>query len=90
MRRKRYDYFRSLNPAVRKIVVIMHLPEEQDLWLKLGEDCLHVHHGAYWVNLDGAPDKDQNYITVSAPTTSKFTDIELCNMMERIGQGGKP
>jgi hypothetical protein len=68
----------------------MHLPEEQDSWLKLSDDSLHVHHGAYWVNLDGAPEKDQKYITVSAPTTNKFTDIELCNMMERIGQGGKP
>jgi hypothetical protein len=90
MKRKRYNYFRTPNPTIPKIVVIMHLPEKQDDWLRIGKDYTKVHYGAYWVNLDGLPETDAQSIVVSAPTANRFTDIELCKMMLRIGRGGKP
>lgn len=90
MKKNRYNYFCTPNPIIPKIVVIMHLPREQEDWLKVGGDHTQVHYGAYWVNLDGQPTTDAITITVSAPTANRFTDIELCKMMVRIGQGGKP
>ncbi|MGV0715903.1 DUF4365 domain-containing protein [Mycolicibacterium sp. XJ662] len=90
MKKDRYNYFRTPSPIIPKIVVIMHLPKKQDDWLSLGKDYTQVHYGAYWVNLEEKPETDAPTITVSAPTANKFTDVELCKMMVRIGQGGKP
>ncbi|OZE03187.1 hypothetical protein CH249_15470 [Rhodococcus sp. 05-2255-3B1] len=88
----RYDYYRTLDASVPKIVVLMHVPRLQDEWLRETEDSLKFHHLSYWVNLSGQPDGDPDKasVTVTAHTSNIFTDHTLCAMMERIGQGGQP
>lgn len=93
LRRSRFDDFRAENITVNKIVVILHMPEDQEEWVTLGDTALSLHHRAYWVNLQGLPaiaDPEQKSITVRAPTSQYFDDVALCRMMQRIGQWGKP
>ncbi|WP_249645125.1 DUF4365 domain-containing protein [Nocardia sputi] len=88
--RNRYDYFRTDDPAVAKIVVIMHVPKLQDDWVYLSDDALVVRHRAYWVSLCGFPATSSADITVSAPCSNTFDDITLCKIMERVGKGDRP
>ncbi|MEU2254445.1 DUF4365 domain-containing protein [Nocardia xishanensis] len=88
--RNRYDYFRTDDPAVSKIVVIMHIPRLQDDWLYLTDDALMLRHRSYWVSLHGYPATTTDSVTVAAPCSNKFDDIALCEMMEKVGRGGRP
>ncbi|MCZ4519514.1 DUF4365 domain-containing protein [Rhodococcus ruber] len=90
VKKARYDYFRSPNPDVKKILVIMHLPAHQHEWVNLGVDALHLRHRAYWVDLEGMPPIAGSTTTVKAPIANRFDDVALCGIMERIGQGGRP
>lgn len=83
LRRSRYDDFRAENITVNKIVVILHMPENQEEWVTLGDTALSLHHLAYWVNLQGLPaiaDPEQKSITVRAPTSQYFDDVALCRI----------
>ncbi|WP_082570020.1 DUF4365 domain-containing protein [Mycobacterium sp. Root135] len=93
LKRSRYDDFRATDLTINKIVVILHMPDDQEKWVKAGETALRLHHRAYWVNLQGLPpieNPDQQSITVRAPTSQIFDDLSLCRMMQRIGQWEKP
>ncbi|WP_426171643.1 DUF4365 domain-containing protein [Microbacterium sp. DWRC1-3] len=87
---ERYDMLRSANPAVSKILIVMSVPQSQDDWIHLTDKRARVRHSAYWVNLDGAPSSTAKEPTVTAPLTQRFDDRALCDMMVRIGNGGKP
>jgi hypothetical protein len=86
----RYNMLRSENPAVSKILIVMSVPRSQDDWIHLTDKRARVRHSAYWVNLDGAPATTAKEPTVTAPLTQRFDDRALCDMMVRIGGGGKP
>jgi len=91
MRGDRWNYFSTAHPTIGKIVVIMSLPKDQARWTEVGHDSLTVRYCAYWVNIVGQPpiDKDST-TTVTAPKSQIFNDVALCDMMQRIGQGGAP
>lgn len=86
----RYDMLRTANPAVPKILIVMSVPPSQDDWIHLTDKRARVRHSAYWVNLDGAPATTAKKPTVTAPLLQRFDDRALCEMMVRIGGGGKP
>jgi hypothetical protein len=88
--RARYDYFRTVDPGVDKIVMILDIPPEPDQWVELTGSGLLIRNGAYWVNIAGWPPSSANEPTVKAPTSNRFDDIALCAIMERIGKGGHP
>lgn len=90
MRADRYKEFTSTNPSVNRIVVVMSLPSDQNLWLTASHQQLSLKHCCYWVNLRGAPASTAARPTVSAPTANIFDDVALCGIMQRIGQGGQP
>lgn len=90
MRWDRYDVFRSLNPSIPRIVIIMSLPENQADWITASHGFLAVRHCSYWVNLAGAPERRGERPKFRAPKTNVFDDAALCGIMERVGHGGKP
>jgi Domain of unknown function (DUF4365) len=90
LRNDRYETFRNDNPSIHRIVVILHLPESQEDWLRVGDGALQLHYHAYWVSLEGKPASTAEDVTVKAPTTQIFDDIALCRIMARIGQGDGP
>lgn len=88
----RFNELAIPNPSIPKILVAMQIPSQQSDWIERGGNHLRLHHHCYWVNLDGRklrPDNDtQSSVTV--PTSNVLDDVSLCQIMMRIGTGGKP
>ncbi|MGX1299757.1 hypothetical protein RKD35_001245 [Streptomyces albogriseolus] len=76
--------------SVHKILVVMILPRSQDDWLRAGHDRLDLRHCCYWVNLAGHPVTGRRRTTVRIPTSRIFDDRALCEIMTRVGRGGRP
>ncbi|MEU7024715.1 DUF4365 domain-containing protein [Streptomyces sp. NPDC046203] len=76
--------------AVHKILVVMLVPRSQDDWLRAGHDRLDLRHCCYWINLAGHPVTGRHRTTVRVPTTRIFDDRALCEIMARVGVGGRP
>ncbi|TQJ19727.1 DUF4365 domain-containing protein [Mumia xiangluensis] len=87
---ERYNYYAVSNPSVHKIVVGLAMPADQDQWIVSSHNALSVHYCAYWINLAGAGETDAEKKDVKISKAQIFDDVALCDIMERIGQGGAP
>ncbi|MET9451064.1 DUF4365 domain-containing protein [Streptomyces cinerochromogenes] len=76
--------------SVHKILVVMLVPRAQDDWLRAGHDRLDLRHCCYWTNLAGHPLTGRHRTTVRIPTSRIFDDRALCEIMTRVGTGGRP
>lgn len=76
--------------SVHKILVVMIVPRSQDQWLRAGHDRLDLRHCCYWINLAGHPITGRHRTTVRIPTSRIFDDRALCEIMTRVGTGGRP
>ncbi|WP_419993470.1 DUF4365 domain-containing protein [Streptomyces boninensis] len=76
--------------SVHKILVVMLVPRTQEDWLRAAHDRLELRHCCYWINLAGHPVTGRNRTTVRIPANRIFDDRALCEIMTRVGAGGKP
>ncbi|MFD0371295.1 DUF4365 domain-containing protein [Streptomyces sp. NPDC059071] len=76
--------------AVHKILVVMLVPRDREDWLRAGHDGLDLRHCCYWINLAGHPVTGRRRTTVRIPTARIFDDRALCEIMARVGVGGRP
>ncbi|MFF1699187.1 DUF4365 domain-containing protein [Streptomyces sp. NPDC058257] len=76
--------------AVHKILVVMLVPRSQDDWLSASHDRLDLRHCCYWTNLAGHQVTGRRRTTVRVPTSRIFDDKALCEIMTRVGTGGRP
>ncbi|MGW0736529.1 DUF4365 domain-containing protein [Streptomyces sp. NPDC002851] len=76
--------------SVHKILVVMLVPRARDDWLRASHDRLDLRHCCYWTNLAGHPVRGRHRTTVRIPTSRIFDDIALCEIMARVGAGGRP
>ncbi|MFE5855278.1 DUF4365 domain-containing protein [Streptomyces sp. NPDC056500] len=76
--------------SVHKILVVMLVPRTQDDWLRADHDRLDLRHCCYWTNLAGHPVTGRHKTTVRVPTSRIFDDRALCEIMTRVGAGGRP
>ncbi|MFJ4631843.1 DUF4365 domain-containing protein [Streptomyces sp. NPDC088847] len=76
--------------SVHKILVVMLVPRSQDDWLRASHDRLDLRHCCYWVNLAGHAITGRTRTTVRIPTSRIFDDRALCEIMTRVGTGGRP
>ncbi|WMX47945.1 DUF4365 domain-containing protein [Streptomyces roseicoloratus] len=76
--------------AVHKILVVMLVPRDREDWLRAGHDRLDLRHCCYWINLAGHPVTGRRRTTVRIPTARIFDDRALCDIMARVGVGGRP
>ncbi|MFG3118882.1 DUF4365 domain-containing protein [Streptomyces sp. NPDC048197] len=76
--------------SVHKILVVMLAPRTQEEWLRASHDRLELRHCCYWINLAGHPVTGRRRTTVRIPTTRIFDDRALCEIMTRVGAGGRP
>ncbi|MEN8221436.1 MAG: DUF4365 domain-containing protein [Pseudomonadota bacterium] len=90
---KNYNYLRkkTMNPS---ILIVLHVPEETQDWLKCSEQELTLCYSAYWLSLENKPDvtngkKDQR-VTVHVPLKNKLTVKELERIMNLLAKGEKP
>lgn len=76
--------------TVHKILVVMLVPRRREEWLRAAHDRLELRHCCYWVNLAGHPVTGARRTTVRVPTARVFDDRALCEIMTRVGRGGRP
>ncbi|GAA1127497.1 DUF4365 domain-containing protein [Streptomyces iranensis] len=76
--------------SVHKILVVMIVPRGQEDWLRAGHDRLSLRHCCYWINLAGHAVTGRRRTTVRIPTSRIFDDRALCEIMTRVGAGGRP
>lgn len=76
--------------SVHKILVVMLVPRSQDDWLRASHDRLDLRHCCYWINLAGHAITGRRRTTVRIPTARIFDDRALCEIMARVGTGGRP
>ncbi|MFJ1750315.1 DUF4365 domain-containing protein [Streptomyces sp. NPDC088116] len=76
--------------SVHKILMVMIVPRTQDEWLRAGHDRLDLRHCCYWINLAGHPVTGRYRTTVRVATARIFDDRALCEIMTRVGSGGRP
>lgn len=87
LKTKNYDDLRA-DSIVPRILVVVTVPEDVNLWLDQTEDQLTIKHCAYWVSLAGRPESGNiATVTINIPRTAQFTVRELQSMMARINQG---
>jgi len=76
--------------SVHKILVVMLVPRTQSEWLRASHDRLELRHCCYWINLAGHAATGRHKTTVRIPTARIFDDRALCEIMARVGAGGRP
>ncbi|RXS80791.1 DUF4365 domain-containing protein [Streptomyces sp. TM32] len=76
--------------TVHKILVVMLAPRTREDWLRAWHDRLELRHCCYWINLAGHPVTGRRRTTVRIPTARIFDDRALCEIMTRVGAGGRP
>lgn len=76
--------------AVHKILVVMLVPRAREEWLRAEHDRFELRHCCYWTNLAGQEPTGRRRTTVRIPTTRIFDDRALCEIMTRVGAGGRP
>lgn len=76
--------------SVHKILVVMLVPRNPEDWLRASHDRLALRHCCYWINLAGQPVTGRRRTTVRIPTARIFDDRALCEIMTRVGAGGRP
>ncbi|CCB77978.1 conserved protein of unknown function [Streptantibioticus cattleyicolor NRRL 8057 = DSM 46488] len=76
--------------SVHKILVVMLVPRGQERWIGAGHERMELRHCCYWTNLAGHPVTGRHKTTVRIPTARIFDDRALCEIMARVGAGGRP
>lgn len=88
---KNYDELRAENYQVPRILVVVVIPTEVNEWLIHSEEQLAMRYCGYWVSLRGMPEThNESTVTVHVPRSQRFAVDALCQMMDRIGDGGQP
>ncbi|MEV1200660.1 DUF4365 domain-containing protein [Microbispora rosea] len=88
--RDHYDALRDPRAYNRKILVVLLVPHLLQSWLEMREDGMLLRKAAYWVCLEGAePIKTQSK-TVILPRVNVFNVEQLLEILQRVGDGGRP
>ncbi|MBF0606482.1 MAG: DUF4365 domain-containing protein [Candidatus Magnetobacterium sp. LHC-1] len=88
---KNYNELRGEDYPIPRLLVVVVVPEDINEWLLHSEDELSMRHCGYWMSLRGFPETDnKETITVTLPRTQQFNVNDLCQIMERISNGGLP
>lgn len=88
--RDHYDKLRDPNTYNRKILVVLVVPKKFDDWVKVEKDQMLLAGAAYWICLEGEPAVDTDSKTVVLPKSNIFNVDQLLDILQRVGDGGKP
>ncbi|KAA9374849.1 DUF4365 domain-containing protein [Microbispora cellulosiformans] len=78
------------NPTVPRLLVAMLAPAEMAEWIKADHNWTELRRCCYWVNLAGVELSGKESTNIRIPTAQIFDDVALCDIMLRVGAGGKP
>ena len=82
-----YENLRA-ETVVPRILIVVVLPEDEELWLSVSEDALVLRKCGYWLSLRGAPPTDNSTsISVRLPRTQVFDVTQLSVLMQKAESG---
>ena len=88
---KNYNDLKIANIHVPRILVVMIMPLDPNLWLRHEEHRTRMYRCGYWMSLRGEPDTANDTTqTVYVPRINIFNKAALEGMMDRVSQGGLP
>lgn len=71
-----------------RLLVVLDLPKDKNLWVTIDEDELAIRHRAYWMNLRGyEKTENQTSVTVSIPEKNLFNVESLRDLMAQSRSG---
>ena len=72
-----------------RVLVVLDLPEDEQMWMTITESELILRHRAYWLNLQGYEDTANLVsVTVRIPEENLFNVESLRRLMEQSRKGG--
>ena len=87
LKRRNYDQLR-IETQTPRLLVVLDLPKETEQWVTITEDELVLRRRAYWLNLNGFAETDnQSSVTVRIPRSNVFDVDNLRSLMEQSQQG---
>lgn len=87
LKRRNYDLLRQPTKTPR-LLVVLDLPRDERHWMTITADELILRRRAYWLNLKGAEESDnQSSVTVRIPTGNLFTVESVRALMDQ-SRGG--
>ena len=88
LKRRNYDLLRDATQTPR-LLVVLDLPKDEEMWMTLTNDNLTLRRRAYWLNLRGWDETaNQTSVTVHLPIGNLFNVVALRELMEQSRQGG--
>jgi len=72
--------------AIHRLLVVLCLPKDESNWIEQDEDKLILRKCAYWLNLRGLPEIEQESITVKIPKQNVFSPQALSNLMTLVAE----
>jgi hypothetical protein len=91
--RQRMRQYAVVDPTVSTIVGALTMPKEQAHWVYSTPRSLSLYGACYWINLAGRTvdhGADNDKLSLKVPVVQVLDDVSLAQIMERIGQGGRP
>ena len=85
---KNYNDLR-IEVQILRLLVVLDLPKDEQLWMTITEAELILRHRAYWLNLQGYEETaNQSSVTVPIPEENLFNVENLRTLMEQSRKGG--
>lgn len=87
LKRRNYDLLR-IDTQTPRLLMVLHLPEDENLWMTLNAKELTLRKCAYWLSLRGREaTTNRSTVTVGVPTANRFTVPTLRELMEQSKKG---
>ena len=87
LKRRNYDLLRDETQTPR-LLVVLDLPKDEEMWMTLTNDNLILRRRAYWLNLRGWDETaNQTSVTVHLPLANLFNVGALRELMEQSRKG---
>ena len=87
LKRRNYDLLR-VDTQTPRLLVVLDLPRDEEMWMTLTDDNLILRRRAYWLNLRGWDETaNQASVTVHLPIINLFNVVALRELMGQSRQG---
>ena len=88
LKRRNYDLLR-IETQTPRLLVVLDLPKDEDLWMTVTVDELVLRHRAYWLSLRGCGGTANSAsVTVAIPEDHLF-DVESLHSLMEQSRGGR-
>lgn len=85
---KNYNNLVPSNRMIPAILVLLHMPKDENKWVKHTKQCLKITKCAYWVSLKHLKvTRNKHSVTITIPKGNVLTGSELKRIMIKVSNG---